>query len=343
MRTAHGRWLLCLACVVRADGRARRVLPLGDSVTYGCGDQCEPGFNCTDPAAFRHSHYSHLGQDGHKGSHYHPGQAAGYGTVPCSRCSGGYRGKLLKMLWIEGQDVEMVGSLENDDGFGRHEGHIGWRIDQLEAVVDAPGGLGLGHDGAGGHDVKRRTVPLPTLGQNQGPAAAGVGVRNYSSMDGGAGWARLQPDIILLHAGTNDIAQGASADLVVERTRSLLTAIFRELPRAHVFHASLISMLPYGPARPVTNTEVMNQFNAQLPSVVAEFASRGYSAHYVPMYENTGLCDRDWAPPLGSTGRSPECCPEKNHPTDAGYLRIATEFFHSMKAELFPTVDDTQS
>ena len=70
------------------------------------------------------------------------------------------------------------------------------------------------------------------------------------------------------------------------------------------------------------------QFNLQ--------SRRGYRAHYVPLYENTGLCDRDWAAPLGSSGRIPECCPDKIHPTDIGYSRIATEFGDRMTAVLFP-------
>eukprot|EP01052_Picozoa_sp_SAG31_P048182 SAG31_NODE_9970_length_1203_cov_0.959239_1_plen_86_part_00 len=53
------------------------------------------------------------------------------------------------------------------------------------------------------------------------------------------------------------------------------------------------------------------------------------------MHEDTGLCDRDWAAPLGSTGIRPECCPGKNHPTDAGYRRIAQSMYSSIKLNLF--------
>ena len=149
-----------VACVaVSTDARPLRILPLGDSLTYGCGDQCDPLANCTHPGAYRHDLISLLGKDGLKGSHYHPGQSSGYGEVPCSRCSGGYRGALLKLLTAAGQDVELIGNLENDDGNGRHEGHIGWRIDQVTAAIAKPGGIGLGHNGAGGHDAGRHAVP----------------------------------------------------------------------------------------------------------------------------------------------------------------------------------------
>ena len=200
-----------LAWSTMAASRPLRILPLGDSLTYGCGDQCEE--DCLEPKPYLHDVISNLGKDGNEGSHYHPGQSSGYGAVPCSRCrcaapprclrrnaaaaaagwvgvaavaaapgprhplhltdidsrlcSGGYRGFLLETLFENGNDVEMVGNLENDDGNGRHEGHIGWRIDQLTANIDFSGGIGLGNDGSGGHP--------------------------HGSMDGGAGWIRLQP------------------------------------------------------------------------------------------------------------------------------------------------------
>ncbi len=335
-RAAVMMWAVGAVWVGRAWARPLRILPLGDSLTYGCGDQCDPAANCTHPPAYRHDVISVLGKDGLKGSHYHPGQSSGYGEVPCSRCSAGYRGELLKLLTAAGQDVELIGNLENDDGNGRHEGHIGWRVDQVTAAISKPGGIGLGHNGAGGHDVGRHAVPqlrTPAPGW-EGRSHDESGVRDYSSMDGGAGWARLQPDVILLHIGTNDIGQGADLDTLVARTRELLAAIFEELPRVHLFYASLVSMLPYGPALPRSNDGVMSQFNAMLPSLLAEHSQHGFGAHYVPMYEETGLCDRDWAAPLGSTGIAPECCPGKNHPTDDGYVRIAETWFNMMHDRL---------
>eukprot|EP01052_Picozoa_sp_SAG31_P065479 SAG31_NODE_24308_length_484_cov_1.210390_2_plen_62_part_01 len=53
-------------------------------------------------------------------------------------------------------------------------------------------------------------------------------------MDGGAGWIRLQPDLILLHAGTNDIGQGADAQTVLERLHLLLAAIFERTPQVRL-------------------------------------------------------------------------------------------------------------
>jgi hypothetical protein len=207
----HGSLVLLVCHATVGVSRPLRLLPLGDSLTYGCGDQCDPEANCLDPAPYLHHATSKLGKDGLTaigelgGSHYHPGQSSGYGYVPCSRCSGGYRGYLLNKFFEDGQDITMVGNLENDDGNGRHEGHVGWRIDQLNDNVDFAGGIGLGHNGEGGHPE--------------------------GSMDGGAGWSRLQPDLILLHAGTNDIGQGADLETVLSRTHQLLSTIFERLPQ----------------------------------------------------------------------------------------------------------------
>ena len=90
----------------------------------------------------------------------------------------------------------------------------------------------------------------------------------------------------------------------------------------------------------------------------------GYRIYFVDLAAETGLCKRDWALPLGSSGilqvvdniitRTShhesftmsctgyilngilqECCPGKNHPTNKGYKRIATSFFNALKEQVF--------
>jgi acyl-CoA thioesterase I len=52
---------------------------------------------------------------------------------------GGYRIDLWRMLKARGYDVDFVGSLRNGPALlpdKEHEGHIGWRIDQIRSSVD---------------------------------------------------------------------------------------------------------------------------------------------------------------------------------------------------------------
>ena len=84
-----------------------RLLPLGDSITFGCGDQCEKDKDCM--------------KNGAK-------------LAPCSSCSGGYR----TQLWHAVQDnYEFVGTQSNGPpDIGRnHEGHPGWTITQIHGIL----------------------------------------------------------------------------------------------------------------------------------------------------------------------------------------------------------------
>jgi len=99
--------LVCFA----VHAAAVKILPLGDSITLGCGDRCEK--DCTKiPQKFM--------------------------PAPCSNCSNGYRSSLwrsLKAAKVLG-DFEVVGSLEsgNDDMPRRHEGHAGKTIKEVHEL-----------------------------------------------------------------------------------------------------------------------------------------------------------------------------------------------------------------
>lgn len=103
---------------------------------------------------------------------------------------GGYRAKMVADLTGAGHTVHLLGSQTMADGDhvaaslraphdGRHhEGHGGWRIDQLDASLD-----GATHFDAGGHGGHFLTG---------GP---------------GTGRTEIHPDMVLLLAGINDINQ----------------------------------------------------------------------------------------------------------------------------------------
>ena len=145
-----------------------KLLPLGDSITWGCGDTCERK-NGTPYC------------DGGYGSNYtccaKPfGSPVAEPWTPCFGCAEGYRGPLLRMLNNGNATWSTVGTLlQKGEGgspavahryWAAHDGHPGWRIDQLfNQTVDASG---------------------------------------FSFF---ANWTKLRPDAILLMAGTNDIGQ----------------------------------------------------------------------------------------------------------------------------------------
>ena len=169
---------------------ATRVLPLGDSITFGCGDQCDKTKDCM----------------------------VGGGMAPCSNCAAGYRGPLWASLAAgdagDPRAWTFVGTQSNG-GFAAplHEGHPGYTITQLHGIVPS--------------------------------------------------WVPTRPDVVLLHAGTNDLGgyvkPVATAQDAAERMRVLLNNTFAALPRVHVVLASLIGATKhYGGSKHA-------EFNALLP------------------------------------------------------------------------------
>ena len=136
-------------------------------------------------------------------------------------CSGGYRAPLESRLagGKGGYTWEFVGSVQQDGG-SRHEGHPGWRIDQIAGTCVA-----VNHTLPDGH---------VEIGDCQGGNASFF-----------KNWVALEPDAIVLMIGTNDIGQlfnttcdrsktpwVCSVDPIAERLSDLIEATFRYVDRS---------------------------------------------------------------------------------------------------------------
>lgn len=102
---------LLLASLPIASCAPLKVLPLGDSITFGCGDGCN-GLGCGDQCA-----------------------------VLRPSCQSGYRSLLWRMLSpnsTTSQEWDFVGTQHNgpDDIDGDHEGHPGWRSQGIQGISD---------------------------------------------------------------------------------------------------------------------------------------------------------------------------------------------------------------
>jgi len=113
--------------------------------------------------------------------------------------TGGYRTQLYKRLTNSGAIFTFVGSSSNNasapltaSGQIRHEGHSGYRTDQIYNNL-------LGNDA--------------TAGNNGG-----------HWLDGGNGTGRsaVSPNIVLLHIGTNDRTQGENTQTMTNKLAILL-------------------------------------------------------------------------------------------------------------------------
>jgi lysophospholipase L1-like esterase len=177
---------------------------------------------------------------------------------------GGYRDRLYFLLSNAADLFNFVGVLTNNssgtlsaNGQDHHEGHSGYRIDQLKGNL-----TGL-------------------------VSAAPAEDSNYAGhwFDGGNGTGReaVFPDMILLHIGTNDASQGRSAAQMQTELQGLLTEIKNNRPNAQVIVASLILRTDSSNFESVQMT-----YNNAIPGIVA---AQGANFHFLDMHAVLGPGD----------------------------------------------------
>ncbi len=222
---------LAIGLVLPASGHAQgdpiRILPMGDSITFGTG-----------------------------------------GTAGL----GGYRGPLYDLLVNAGYEVDYVGtSTGNSEGLveKEHEGHGGWRIDQLDANV--------------------------------------------------AGWfnAIEDPDIILLHIGTNDFGQGNDTVNAINRIDALITKMAGLRPNAHIV---VTNIMERGEPQ---NSQIQAQFNPFIEGVVEDQMDAGNLVSFLDMRSAVPLSDM----------------PDNLHPNQTGYGKMAAAWFGAIEGIVEPDDD----
>src|SRR5689334_12607762 len=169
---------------VRAAGTPIKVMPLGDSITYG----------------------------------------------ESSSTLSGYRLELWNKLVTQGGfTIDFVGSQSNGSLPDlNHEGHQGWRIDQIAASFN--------------------------------------------------GWAATyQPQVILLHIGTNDMIQNYNVSTAPTRLTALIDQITTALPNTTV----LVSAIIIGNDAAVQAR--INTYNAAIPGIVQTKISQGEKVKFVDL------------------------------------------------------------
>ncbi len=98
-----------------------------------------------------------------------------------------------------------------------------------------------------------------------------------------------QPDIILLHIGTNDMGWAHTPDEMLEDLRLLLEHIYAHAPKTHVIVAQVMSVTSnlrsFYVTLPELGNETLAKYNAGIPDVVAEFQKAGFKVSLVDMTE----------------------------------------------------------
>lgn len=154
--------------------------------------------------------------------------------------AGGYRIKLWNTIVSNGQKVDFVGSMTNGPAEladKNHEGHSGWRIDQIDAKINE--------------------------------------------------WMNTyKPQIVMLHIGTNDIAQGYGVASAPDRLSALIDKICANLPENGKIYVSSIIPLAMGNM----NSQIID-YNSKIPGIVKSKADAGKPAYFVEMYSKITTAD----------------------------------------------------
>lgn len=90
------------------------------------------------------------------------------------------------------------------------------------------------------------------------------------------GWiANAQPDVVLIHAGTNDIIHGRTTSQLTTDMTSLINSVYSAKSDVVVIVAQMIPMTSYKPA--------VSSFNNSIPAIVSQQQALGRKVYYVNM------------------------------------------------------------
>ena len=237
MKSRHLRPLLtafalfALGPILKAQAPPIRIMPLGDSITEGSSFDSPDG-------------------------------------------SGGYRGPLFTLLANSGYNVDSVGSTTVNSGLlteKEHDGHSGWRIDQLDSNI--------------------------------------------------AGWfdAIEDPDVVLMHIGTNDFGQNFSTATAIDRLDALILKIATLRPFAHVIVTNLMER-----GEP-QNSAIQAQFNPGVQGVVNAHAAAGRRVTFLDLRALVPLSDM----------------PDQLHPDQNGYNKMAAAWLPAIQSVIAPAGDNS--
>ncbi|MCB1131750.1 MAG: DUF642 domain-containing protein, partial [Verrucomicrobiae bacterium] len=132
-----------------------------------------------------------------------------------------------------------------------------------------------------------------------------------------ATWTKMveDPDVILLHAGTNDFGAGAQVSTVQNRLQNLIADLSALRPHSHIFVSTLIPRTD----NPAFET-LQNSFNLSLPQLVSDQVALGRKVHFVDLH---GALD-------------PGDLNDGLHPTVAGYEKMADGWSAAVMAVTTP-------
>jgi lysophospholipase L1-like esterase len=133
------------------------------------------------------------------------------------------------------------------------------------------------------------------------------------------GWlADAHPDVVLLHIGINDLANGDHPDQAADRATQLINQIFTDRPGVTLIMQGLIPTTVGWSSSPSTLPALISNYNSQLRQLEATEQQQGRHFRFVDAPALTPASQVDAAHPLQLA--------DGVHPNDAGYRLFAQNF-----------------
>jgi lysophospholipase L1-like esterase len=224
------------------------------------------------------------------------GDSITWGFSSKETAPGGYRLRLYNALLAAGKSINYVGSVHDntstmlrDAGETLHEGHGGFRTDQI-------------------------------LGNLTG-VAIGTPVSSNSGghwLDGNATHPAVDPNIILLHIGTNDLLQHRTVASTADNLSKIIDTLTTLRPNARLFVSNILPI-----ADPTINASVLAYNKLIRDQIVPNFKALGRNVVFVDQYRNF----------VDATGTVMSAeLPDTVHPTRAGYAKVGETWAQAILA-----------
>jgi lysophospholipase L1-like esterase len=143
-------------------------------------------------------------------------------------------------------------------------------------------------------------------------------------------WLAVDPDTVLLHAGTNDILQDVPVSTAINHLNSLIANITASDPTRRLYVATIVPITQDWPPQTQTYSAAYlngnaNTYNTQLRNLVQQYANQGRKVFLVEMNGSIVLTNPDPALRFYQPG-------DGIHPGQAGYNQMGAIWFNAISA-----------
>ena len=177
-------------------------------------------------------------------------------------------------------------------------------------------------------------IPYDFVGASTANPAPGIdpdhngypGIRTDQVLANIQTWLGVNPDVVLMHLGTNDMIQKVPVATAANNLRSLIVNITRNTPARRVYVATIIPINADRDGYTMAQwAQIVNAYNTQVRNMVQEYAGQGKKVYLVDMAAGltytVGTSPNDFFHPYDGT-----------HPTQAGYNQMGAFWYNALQS-----------